>query len=231
MWIDSNNTRVMEDTSLPVYQVSTENSAELVVGDLDMFTNGVYQCLNASLGLFIGTPGNVSHTVCAMISYTHFVFSLTSAETNCTVSMLSVSSSTVSNISLTWSVEGSPNETGYFISYQRTDLAGLTPQWVFIEGVATSHTLMGLLGGTNYDITLRLVEGTGVNDAVPTSASTMEGSECVVWINVCMQVMQYVRSRIAFSCYPLVTGHVLSYHLQCVCVCVHVLLWFAPSCI
>ena len=96
---------------------------------------------------------------------------------------------TLSTISLTWMVGGSPDETGYFISYRRTDLAGLTPQWVFIEGVATSHTLMGLLGGTNYDITLRLVEGIGVSDELSTSARTMEGSECVVWINVCMQVL------------------------------------------
>ena len=69
-------------------------------------------------------------------------------------------SSTMDTINLTWSVSGSPNETGYFISFKRTDITtNLTPQWTFIEGPATSHTLSGLLGGTNYDITLRLVEG------------------------------------------------------------------------
>ena len=83
-----------------------------------------------------------------------------SATTNRTVSMLQSPSSTMDTINLTWSVSDSPNEMGYFISFKRTDITtNLTPQWIFIEGPAASHTLSGLLGGTNYDITLRLVEG------------------------------------------------------------------------
>ena len=91
-------------------------------------------------------------------------------------------------IDLTWSVSGSPNETGYFISFKRTDIpANVTPQWIFTEGPATSHNLGGLLGGTNYDITLRLVEGFGASDELSINARTNDGSKCVAWwLGVCL---------------------------------------------
>lgn len=142
--------------------------------------------------------------MCVVISYwfIHFLFFLASATTNRTVSMFSGSSTAVDTISLSWSVNGSSNETGYFIRYQRADLAALTPQWVFIEGVARSHNLTDLLGGTNYNITLTLVEGAEVSNEVTTSASTSEGSKCVVWwLNACLQVL---RSMIALCSYPII---------------------------
>ena len=90
-------------------------------------------------------------------------------------------SSTLNAINLTWSTSGSPDETSYFISFKRTDIASdLTPQWIFVEGPATSQTLTDLLGGTNYNITLRLVEGSSVSREEFTTATTSEGGKCVV---------------------------------------------------
>ena len=101
--------------------------------------------------------------------------------TDRTVSMFMSPSSTKDTISLTWNVSSPAFVTGYFISFKRTDVSSdLTPQWVFIEGATTSHTLSNLLGGTNYDITLRLVDNFGVSNEEPTNASTSEGSKCMV---------------------------------------------------
>ena len=87
----------------------------------------------------------------------------------------------MNSINLTWSVSSSVSVTGYFLSFKRTDISSdLTPQWVFIEGTTTSHTLNNLLGGTNYDITLRLVDNFGVSNEESTNASTSEGSKCMV---------------------------------------------------
>ena len=95
--------------------------------------------------------------------------------------MFSASSSDLSSIDLTWNVSSSASATGYFLSFKRTNIsADLTPQWVFIEGETASHTLSNLLGGTNYNITLRLVDSFGVSDEESTSASTSEGSKCMV---------------------------------------------------
>ena len=96
--------------------------------------------------------------------------------------MLMAPSSAMNSINLTWRVSSSAPATGYFISFKRTDISSdLTPQWVFIEGATTtSHTLSNLLGGTNYDITLRLVDNFGVSNEESTDASTSEGSKCMV---------------------------------------------------
>ena len=95
--------------------------------------------------------------------------------------MLMVPSSAMNSINLTWSVSSSVSVTGYFLSFKRTDISSdLTPQWVFIKGATTSHTLNNLLGGTNYDITLRLVDNFGVSNEESTNASTSEGSKCMV---------------------------------------------------
>ena len=84
----------------------------------------------------------------------------------------------MNSINLTWNDDASA--TGYFLSFKRTNIsADLTPQWVFIEGATTSHKLSNLLGGTNYSITLRLVDSFGVSDEESTSASTSEGSKCM----------------------------------------------------
>ena len=70
MWMHSDDTIVTGNASLPVHQMPTENNTELVVSDLTMFMNGVYRCLGngnmASLGLFIKTPGIMSHTMCVL---------------------------------------------------------------------------------------------------------------------------------------------------------------------
>ena len=99
------------------------------------------------------------------------------------------SSSTLNTIDLTWSTSGSSEEMGYFISFKRTDITSdLTPQWIFVEGSTTSQTLTGLLGGTDYNITLRLVEGSSVSPEEFTTATTSEGGKCVVWcVCVCLE--------------------------------------------
>ena len=90
-------------------------------------------------------------------------------------------SSTLNAINLTWNASGYPPETSYFISFKRTDITSdLTPQWIFVEGTAASQTLTDLLGGTNYNITLRLVEGPSLSPEESTTATTSEGSKCVV---------------------------------------------------
>ena len=101
------------------------------------------------------------------------------------------SSSTLNTIDLTWSTSGSSNETGYFISFKRTDITSdLTPQWIFVEGSTTFQALTGLLGGTNYNITLRLVKGSSVSPEEFTTATTSEGGKCVVWwLGVCLEPM------------------------------------------
>lgn len=96
--------------------------------------------------------------------------------------MLTSPSSTNDTINLTWNVSSPASVTGYFISFKRTDVSSdLTPQWAFIKGATTtSHTLSNLLVGTNYDITLRLVDNFGVSNEESTNARTSEGSKCMV---------------------------------------------------
>ena len=143
------------------------------------------------IGDWIGTY--VNHTVATVliktlslvllentVVYCNSVYLWPSATTNGTV-MLMVLSSAMNSISLTWSVSSSASATGYFISFKRTDIPlDLTPQWVFIEATTTSHTLSNLLGGTNYGITLRLVDNFGVSTEESTNARTSEGSKCMV---------------------------------------------------
>ena len=103
--------------------------------------------------------------------------------------MFTSSSSTLNTIDLTWNTSGSPDEMGYFISFKRTDITSdLTPQWIFVNRSTASQTLSGLLGGTNYNITLRLVEGSSVSPEVFITATTSEGGKCVVWwLGVCLE--------------------------------------------
>ena len=62
MWVDSGNVTVSTNTSLTVHQILSMNTTELVVTNVSVFQNGVYQCMNSagnmsSLGIFIRQPG------------------------------------------------------------------------------------------------------------------------------------------------------------------------------